>query len=640
MKNSNKGFATSFMIFSLLILFLIVVSILIINMNNSILLNNLFKNKVVNDNEMNDLSYIETDEVYEYDYKNSAQEFIAPKNGYYKFELWGGSGGQKSEENKAPGAYTSGILKLNKNQVLYIYTGEMGGYCNTTAFNGGGTLGCYGDNNNGGGGGATDVRIINGQWNNSKSLASRIMVAAGGGGGVTPIYQMAYGGSLSSKQAHSYSDTAGNATQTSGYAFGYGQSNTRGSGGGGYYGGSATYYVGSGGSSFISGYLGSVAIKSNSTTSPRNDSYGQTCTNNTNDIVCSYHYSNMIFKNTIMKSGEEEMPTFDGTTTMIGNKNNGHAKITKVEYKDESENPSDETTEYKYSFKGTYQTFNVPESGIYKIEAWGAGGGSSRVQGALSSNNLGKGGYTSGTIELVKDEILYIYVGGQGTDAVVGQDVPGGYNGGGLGTWDNSDDEASAGGGGATDIRLYKSADGLWNDSTSLASRIMVAGAGGGKSYNYEGGYGGGLSGYSVFPDVSSPGTQLSGYAFGIGQNASGIADNDGVAGGGAGYYGGHTSNTSKKSSGAGGSSYISGHLGCIAITSASDLTQRTDSNGSTCSIESALQDSKCSEHYSGKVFSNTVMKAGNEEMPTFDGSSTMTGNSGNGYVKITKVDN
>lgn len=30
---------------------------------------------------------------------------------------------------------------------------------------------------------------------------------------------------------------------------------------------------------------------------------------------------------------------------------------------------------------------------------------------------------------------------------------------------------------------------------------------------------------------VGKPGTQVSGYAFGIGQNASGIADNDGVGG-------------------------------------------------------------------------------------------------------------
>ena len=84
------------------------------------------------------------------------------------------------------------------------------------------------------------------------------------------------------------------------------------------------------------------------------------------------------------------------------------------------------------------------------------------------------------------------------------------------------------------------------------------------------------------------------------------------------------------------GSSYISGHKGCIAITSASDLTQRNDSNGSTCSVESAAEDAVCSQHYSGKVFSSTVMKAGNESMPTHNGKSTMTGNSGNGYVKIT----
>ncbi len=58
----------------------------------------------------------------------------------------------------------------------------------------------------------------------------------------------------------------------------------------------------------------------------------------------------------------------------------------------------------------------------------------------------GIGGYTQGAIYLQKNEKLYIYVGGKGADAVVGQDSLGGYNGGGLGTWDYSDDEASGGG--------------------------------------------------------------------------------------------------------------------------------------------------------------------------------------------------
>ena len=72
---------------------------------------------------------------------------------------------------------------------------------------------------------------------------------------------------------------------------------------------------------------------------------------------------------------------------------------------------------------------------------------------------------------------------------------------------------------------------------------------------------------------------------------------------------------------GGGGSSFISGHSGCKAITSSSTSTSITHSSSAN--------------HYSGKVFTNTVMKAGNESIPSPTGG-TETGHSGNGYCKIT----
>lgn len=56
------------------------------------------------------------------------------------------------------------------------------------------------------------------------------------------------------------------------------------------------------------------------------------------------------------------------------------------------------------------------------------------------------GGYTSGTIKLQEGDTIYIYVGQQGADAVCYQDSAQSWNGGGLGTWDYSDDEASGAG--------------------------------------------------------------------------------------------------------------------------------------------------------------------------------------------------
>lgn len=276
-------------------------------------------------------------------------------------------------------------------------------------------------------------------------------------------------------------------------------------------------------------------------------------------------------------------------------------------------------TEFVFNYIDDYQKFVAEDHGYYKIEAWGASGGDSRKNGVVTPNASGFGGYTSGIIFLSRNQTLYVYVGGKGGIGAVKNNSKGGYNGGGIGTWDNADDEVAGGGGGATDIRLI---DGEWNDFESLKSRIMVAGGGGGQSWDYISGYAGGLIGYSYFSDVSLPGTQTSGYKFGIGMDGYGTGKSDGVAGGGSGYYGGNTSSADNKSSGAGGSSFISGYTGCDAI--------------SDDSTEDNIIHTGQPVHYSGLKFIDGIMKSGNEEMPAYDGISTMIGNSDNGFVKIT----
>ncbi|MBO6145184.1 MAG: hypothetical protein J6O62_00070 [Bacilli bacterium] len=295
--------------------------------------------------------------------------------------------------------------------------------------------------------------------------------------------------------------------------------------------------------------------------------------------------------------------------------------------------------EYTYEYTGSYQTFTAPATSNYKIEAWGA-------QGGTVGNKLGgNGAYTSGNIELTKGQKLYLYIGSQPQNAARQN---GGYNGG--GNVSPNDDGTGRAGGGATDIRLVS---GDWNNEASLASRIMVASGGGGSAceggdWCASGGAGGGLIGLNPTSMGSraatchgTGGTQTSGGnsidtdehrpsglsylgTFGIG-GSSGSNDDSGA--GGAGYYGGGGSNYA--SAGGGGSSYISGHLGCVAIQAQDNITPK---NGCTDGTE----DITCSYHYSNKIFTNTIMKAGNEEMPTFNGSGSMTGNSGNGFVKIT----
>ena len=257
-----------------------------------------------------------------YDYTGNAQTFVAPVSGNYKIELWGAQAGEYDTSNAGSrGGYSSGFLNVNKNTNLYIYVGERP-KTNNPSWNGGGSSSyerCAG-------GGATDVRLINGNWNNFDSLKSRIIVA-GGASGCWPITSLQHGGGLlsgfrsgiynSSAATQTHGGVGGNTTSlTNCYSshispgiaesgkFGIaGNATNFGSGGGGgYYGGGAGIHkcssdaggTGSGGSSFISGHNGCVAITNDSTEDniiQRNDSNGNKCTDGTTDITCSYHYS-------------------------------------------------------------------------------------------------------------------------------------------------------------------------------------------------------------------------------------------------------------------------------------------------------------------------------------------------------------
>ena len=122
----------------------------------------------------------------------------------------------------------------------------------------------------------------------------------------------------------------------------------------------------------------------------------------------------------------------------------------------------------------------------------------------------------------------------------------------------------------------------------------------GGASYGTAGGAGGGLKGLTN-RTRSKPGTQTSGYKFGIGQDGYGVGSSDGVAGSGGGYYGGTTSDYADNcEAGAGGSSFVSGYDGCEAI-----LEESTENN---------IIHSGQKIHYSKKEFQNIKFLNGNEQ--------------------------
>ena len=262
--------------------------------------------------------------------------------------------------------------------------------------------------------------------------------------------------------------------------------------------------------------------------------------------------------------------------------------------------------------------------GIYKFECWGAQGGTGRTDGVLKFHG-GNGAYVSGIINIEYLTNFYLYIGGKGGHAssTSGTSASSGWNGGGRGGIDTRDNDASGGGGGSTDIRLFP---GNWNDLTSLRSRLMVAAGGSGSCFNSYGAPGGNITGfdmkYTGFYDVISTTTttQITGNSFGIGAN--GLQNQyTPSSGGGGGYYGGvaNTPGGGYTSVSDSGSSFISGHKFCNAI----------NKDGIHLNYP---------YHYSGLYFYNTSMLTGIEYQPGFLNENLILGNSNNGTIRITYI--
>ena len=267
-----------------------------------------------------------------------------------------------------------------------------------------------------------------------------------------------------------------------------------------------------------------------------------------------------------------------------------------------------------YNYTGDYQEFIAPASSYYTLEVWGAsGGGNYQYSDGSNAGAAGAGGYSKGTVYLSAGEKLYIYVGGKGTykTSTTGT-ILGGYNGGGS-AWKNTNDHWTVySGGGATDIRFIS---GLWNDNSSLLSRLIVAGGGGGASMSAGyGGAGGGTTGGVSNQFSAVAGTQTSaakGGTFGKGADSNGTNGADtywGSSGAGGGWYGGGVSSWG---AGAGGSGFI--------------WTKESAKNvptGYSVSADYYLKDAE------------TI--SGNTKIPNHTGTNLMNGNIGDGYARIT----
>ena len=193
-----------------------------------------------------------------------------------------------------------------------------------------------------------------------------------------------------------------------------------------------------------------------------------------------------------------------------------------------------------FEYKKSTESFTVPVDGTYTLECWGAG--------------ESQGGKSQGDYQAPKNQVLYICVGGKGSEGDRAQIGIGGYNGGGDGGSAVVNEKGQPlkrgdGGSGATHICLV---DGVLSQLKTAYEQnrlLMVAGGQGGAQYKptCPGLFGGGPQGgkpTNKAGKIFGAATQSNGYAFGQGQtgrNGTTKTQNggEGNGGGGGGLYGG-----------------------------------------------------------------------------------------------------
>ena len=476
------------------------------------------------------MSNIKTGDILNFNYTGAVQSVTLPK-GIYTLECWGAQGGNRSQDSASAtvtgsglGGYSIGTLTLTQLTTCYIYVGGQGGMSSSTGnvkveggFNGGGFASheSTGEPGNGGGG-ATDVRIA------QDSLYARVIVAGGGGGSGEDNETGGYGGGETGG-AGSGNTSLTQASQTSGgtnsFGFGLGGNTYNGgAGGGGWYGGASRYSVSSysTGSDSEGGGGGSGYVYTSSTAK----NYPSGCLLNSSYCLTDAQ--------TIAGNNSFTSPTGSSET---GHSGNGYCRITVIECSNTAlyvriNNSMKKATAFYFklnnnkmygvgsaNYNGSVMNFDYTGSvqtatltpGTYKLECWGAQGGNSNQSNGTYGNG-GKGGYSTGILNVSTNTTIYITVGGQGQNGILNTRTAGGFNGGGDGYGTNNFG-VGGGGGGASDISLmspvFSHSSYFINnirDTNSLLSRIIVAGGGGSAGYDVSnnaanGGAGGGTTG-------------------------------------------------------------------------------------------------------------------------------------------------
>jgi hypothetical protein len=244
-----------------------------------------------------------------------------------------------------------------------------------------------------------------------------------------------------------------------------------------------------------------------------------------------------------------------------------------------------ENITYEFPYTGNIVEFQIPFSGTYKIEAWGARGGSN------SSSTGPFGAYSKSFVLLNKDERIKILVGEKGYPGHdLGTDhIHGGGGGGGTFIAKDRTSLCVAGGGGGFTFYSYSTVQShACGQSTQLSANIgngqsslkmggigaQYAGGGGGfdgKGGDGTGGWGSGGNSFISGGAKQTSGTAGSGIAYGgFGGGGSQCGSHRDASGAGGGGYTGGSASNSKTNQGGGGGSYFEGsykHESSFAIS-------------------------------------------------------------------------
>lgn len=261
-------------------------------------------------------------------------------------------------------------------------------------------------------------------------------------------------------------------------------------------------------------------------------------------------------------------------------------------------NPASVTTNYSTLQALTLDTFGqyfltCSENTTMSVKMWGAGGATSVSQAG------GSGGYSSGTIIFLANQVYTLWVGqgGGGGGGASGTPTRTAFGGGGRGLWGSGNTSGGEGGGGGLSGIFLGS-------SATQGNAIIIAGGGGGGGHNVssqQGGAGGGLVGqdgqFNTNSRAGKGGSQSSGGGTGnsdtggaIQASMSGSALQGGTGyydyntGGGGGYFGGGTGSHDGARGGAGGgggSGYINSSIVVNGVTTAGNLNTPANSGDS-----------------------------------------------------------